>query len=416
MQGTEVLNVDSSRMRTADKGLLSLALIDARNQTLRWVGAFEDAPGAAAQARPGGTALALPGNGGLNPPLWELGHIGWFQEHWIARNVQRQRGEGCDPSHPKLASILPDADRCFDPAAAAPASRWTLALPDVQTLKQYLVDTLETTLDLLDAIAEPGDDADADTALHFFRLALFHEDQRSELFAELAQAAGFDARVLPPHLPTVVREPLLFPATRWRLGAEPGGFVFDIEKWAHEVALPEFEIDAQAVTWAQYSEFVQDGGYDDRRHWCDIGWGWVQMLGRRTPRHVDQMRQGVLLRRFGHLVRAPLAQAAVHVSWFEAEAWCRWAGRRLPSEAEWEAAAVQGAPRGLRWGDVWEWTSNTFRAYPGSPLFFDQVPATGKAQRGASFATSNRLHHPKARRPRGPADDFGFSGFRSCAI
>ena len=399
MPGTEVLNVGSARMRSADKGLLSLALIDARNQTLRWLSAFEGVP-----------ALTLPQAAGLDPPLWVAGHVGWFQEHWIARNMQRQRGERGDPSHPKLASILPEADRCFDPAAASPAGRWALELPPLQTLKQYLVDTLETTLDLLESAP------DEDAAVHFYRLALFHEDQCHEGFAELAQAAGFDARVLAPLSTTVAREPLLFPATRWRLGAEPGGFVFDNEKWAHVVALPEFEIDAQAVNWAQYGEFVQDGGYDERRHWSDVGWGWVQMLGRRTPRHVDQMRQGVLLRRFGHSVRAPLTQAAVHVAWFEAEAWCRWAGRRLPSEAEWEAAAVLGASRGMRWGDVWEWTSNSFRAYPDSPLCFDQVPAMGKVQRGASFATTSRLRHPKVRRSRGPADDGGFSGFRSCAL
>ena len=413
MQGTEVLNVGSARMRTANKGLLSLALIDARNQTLRWVGAFDGARGGAFDA-----ALAPPVHGGINPPLWEVGHIGWFQEHWIARNMQRQRGERCDPTHPKLASILPDADRCFDPQAAPSEGRWALELPELQTLKQYLVDTLETTLDLLDAIP---DGCDEDASLHFYRLALFHEDKRSETFAELAQAAGLDTRVLPPLATTATRNPLLFPATRWRLGSEPGGFVFDNEKWAHDVALPEFEIDAQAVNWAQYGEFVGDGGYDERSHWSDAGWAWVQAQGRRTPRYVDQMRQGVLLRRFGHLVRAPLAQAAVHVSWHEAEAWCRWAGRRLPSEAEWEAATVQGASRGLRWGDVWEWTSNSFRGYPGAPrgLIDSQAEATQpvrKVLRGASCATSSRLRHPKVRRALAPDHDGGFSGFRSCSF
>src|SRR5438445_113265 len=82
-----------------------------------------------------------------------------------------------------------------------------------------------------------------------------------------------------------------FEAPRGRLGSEPGGFVFDREKWAHELALPEFEIDAQAVSWAQYGEFVEDGGYDEARHWSPAGWAWVQAEGRRTPRYVDQMRQ-----------------------------------------------------------------------------------------------------------------------------
>ena len=307
MQGTEVLNVGSARMRMADKELLSLALIDVRNQTLRWA--------AGCEAALGGTTLtvskALPNTSrsGLNPPLWQIGHIGWFQEYWIARNVQRQRGDRADPTAPKLASILPEADRWFDPQAVPPASRWVIELPALLTLKQYLFDTLETTLELL--AATPDEDA----ALHSYRRALFHEDQCAEAFAELAQGVGFDARVLPaPPASTVTRPPLLFPATRWRLGSEPGGFVFDNEKWAHDVAVPEFEIDAQAVDWAQYGEFVEDGGYDERHHWSDAGWAWVQMLGRRTPRHVEQMRQGVLLRRFGHLVRVPQAQPAVHVA------------------------------------------------------------------------------------------------------
>jgi gamma-glutamyl hercynylcysteine S-oxide synthase len=101
------------------------------------------------------------------------------------------------------------------------------------------------------------------------------------------------------------------------------------------VALPEFEIDAQAVSWTRYAEFVADGGYDEAQWWSAEGWAWVQAEGRRAPRWVEQMRQGVLVHRHGQLQRAGSAQAAVHVSRHEAQAWCRWAGRRLPTEAEW---------------------------------------------------------------------------------
>src|SRR5207342_3126429 len=112
-----------------------------------------------------------------------------------------------------------------------------------------------------------------------------------------------------------------------------------------------------------------------------------------------QMRQGVLQRRFGQPMRVPLTHAAVHVSWFEADAWCRWAGRRLPGEAEWEAAAVQGATRGWRWGDVREWTAGTLRPYPGAGGASPGQPrevagaadAKARVQRGASFATPGRL-------------------------
>ena len=433
MQRTETRNVDSPLMRQAGKELLSLALIDARNHTLRWAAAFDGAPR--------GRALTGPG-----VPLWELGHVGWFQEYWIARNLQRQRGEHGDPTHPKLASILPDADVLFDPAdlpragggtgpgAAPPAS---IVLPDAQTIRQYLVDSLETTLELLESAGEDDD------ALYFYRLALLREDAVVERFAETAQALGIDTGLLAPLPARAARAPLLFAATRWQLGSAPGGFVFDNEKWAHEVRLDEFEIDAQAVSWAQFGEFVEDGGYDDRHCWGEAGWAWVQARGRRTPRHVDQMRQGVLQQRFGKLVRAPLANPVVHVSWYEADAWCRWAGRRLPGEAEWEAAAVQGATRGFRWGEVREWMAGTLRPYlaaasaavsasaalsmasgvpsagagrPSPGQCSDAAPGTTCAQRGASFATRGRLRHPRARLGREPERDDGFCGFRSCAL
>ena len=395
-------------MRAAGKGPLSLALIDARNHSLRWIGAFEKALG--------NSKLELEARPDANPLIWELGHLGWFQEYWIARNVQRQRGGRCDAGRPKLASILPEADRCFDPATASRASRWSLALPDLQTTRQYLVDTLETTLELLEAASDDDDDA-----LYFYRLALFHEDARVETFAVLAQALGLDTG-LPIALASVApRRSLLFPATRFMLGAEPGGLVFDNEKWAHEVALPEFEIDSQAVNWAQYAEFVEDGGYDEPQHWSEAGWAWVQATSRRVPRYVDQLRQGVLQQRFGKLVRLPMMQPVVHVSWFEADAWCRWAGRRLPAEVEWEAAACQGRTRGFRWGDVREWTASTMRPYPGfaagpSCGQSSPEPGAGKVQRGASFATAGRLRSEKLRHVDAPKNDQRFVGFRSCAV
>jgi iron(II)-dependent oxidoreductase len=403
----EAPNVDSSHMRGAGKDLLSLALIDARNHTLRWISACE--------AALGGAALQVPLLAEINPPLWELGHIGWFQEHWISRNPQRHRGEHCDGGRPKLASILPDADRWYDSSNVAHDSRWKLDLPSLDSTREYLVETLETTLDLLGSAPD-----DADDTLYFYRLALFHEDMHVEAFAMLSQTLGFDAGLLPRLGTLAPREPLTFPATRWRLGSETPGFAFDNERAAHDVDVPEFEIDAQAVSWAQYCEFVEDGGYDEPLHWSKDGWLWVQRHGRRTPRHVDQMRQGVLQHRFGQLVRVPMGQPVVHVNWYEADAWCRWAGRRLPTEVEWEVAAHQGATRGFRHGDVWEWTATTFRPYPGfeaGPYRDYSVPwfGTHKVLRGASFATRERMRDRKYRNFYRPDRDDAFCGFRSCA-
>ena len=423
MLDIEVAAIPSARIRTAGKDLLSLALMDARNHTLRWISACERALKSA--------EMVVPMQAEINPPLWELGHLGWFQEYWVGRNVQRQRGSRCDPTSPKLASILPEADRWYDSSNVPHATRWQLVLPNLGDTKQYLVHTLETTLELLESTP------DNDDALYFYRLALFHEDMHVEALAMLSQTLDFDAALLPSLATMNPREPLLFPATHWRLGsARPqrrardpvagrtdgsgGGFVFDNEKWGHEVDVPEFEIDAQAVSWAQYSEFVEDGGYDERRFWSDEGWAWVQRLERRTPRHVDQMRQGVLLRRHGKMMRVPMTQPVMHVSWFEADAWCNWAGRRLPAEVEWEAAAHQGASRGFRWGDVWEWTASTFRPYPGfeaDPYLDYSQPwfGTHKVLRGASFATSSRIRNAKYRNYYTPERDDVFCGFRSCA-
>ena len=407
--------LDHQRLRTAGKDVLSLALIEARNQTLRWAAAIEAAPGGDWLRLPAGLPEAIAAE--LDPPLWTFGHIGWFQERWIARNVQRSRGENADPQAPRLASILASADAWYDRDVVARGERALVAVegPELQSTRQFLVDTLETTLELLDGTNDEGDEA-----LYFHRLALFHEEMQLETLAVAAQSLGFDSGLVPRVVTAAARPPLSFAATRWLLGAGGPGFRFDDQREPHPVDVPEFEIDAQAVTWAQYGEFVEDGGYDDPRHWSETGRAWLTREGRRTPRHVDQLRHGVLQRRFGALARVPQTLPAVHVSCHEAEAWCRWSGRRLPTEVEWEAAAHQGATRGFRWGDVWEWTAGTLRPYPGfvaGPWRAYSQPAFGshRVLRGASRATRAAVRSARFRSFALPEMDDGFFGFRSCA-
>jgi ergothioneine biosynthesis protein EgtB len=391
-------------VRRAGRNELSLALMEARNRLLASLNAI-------------GPALAAgptPSPADVDPPHWLAGHAAWFHEYWIARNVQRQRGPAADPTHPRLASVEARADDWYDPRRVDRATRWSAEGPGSDGLRRYLVDTLEVTLALLDAAS------DDDAALYPFRLAVLHEEAVVERLAESAHVLGLRVRLFdepPVHAP---RDPLLMPATRWRLGSEPVGFVFDDERWAHDVAVPEFEIDAQPVNWQQYAEFVADGGYDEDRWWSPAGRAWREREARRAPRFVEQMRRGVLLHRFGRPVWVQLQRPVSPVTAHEAEAWCRWAGRRLPSEVEWEAAAHQAVSRGFRWGEVREWTGTTYGPYPGFEAGADPLRSQARfgkhrTLRGVSAATPRPLHHTKLRDSADPTDDTRFCGFRSCA-
>ena len=176
MQSAIVQGIDSPDMRRAGRELLSVALMDARNHSLHVMGLL----GATLEA--GG--FVVPPWPELNPPLWELGHIGWFQEWCIARNLQRQRGRQGDGQAARLVSAEPAADRYWSDSQMPHAARWQIALPGLTQTRDYLLATLETTLELL----EKADDDDA--ALHFYRLALFYEDQRGEALITMAQTLG----------------------------------------------------------------------------------------------------------------------------------------------------------------------------------------------------------------------------------
>lgn len=404
-------SIDQPQMRRAGRELLSLALMDARNHTLHLLARFEQ--------------VEVPERTDVERPAWLAGHIAWLAEYWIGRNPQRHLGRACPVDAVRLASIESRSDACFNPALAPRASRWQAQLPSLQSIRAYLLETLESTLDLLDKAPE------TDEGLHFFRAALFHEDLRGEQLVTMAQTLGVPLELAAPAA-AASREPVLVPATRWMLGLGEEGFAFDVERPAHAVDVPAFEIDAQPVTWAQYVEFVDDGGYDRAELWHPQGWAWLEAQardeGRRGPRYVDQIgvaSGAVMQTRFGKPTRMAGQQPALHVSWWEADAWTRWAGRRLPTEVEWEVAAHAAGRNGLRWGEVKEWTAATLRPWPGfapdawkSGTDLDAQPFLGRArvQRGASFASRARMRDPKLRGWALPARDDAFVGFRSCAL
>ena len=404
-------STEAREARCGDAAHLARALAAARADTLATFAAFE-------RALPD---LVVPRRDELNPPLWELGHVGWFQERWLHRHPQRHRGIAADPQAPRLpprrACTHADADALYDSSHVPHATRWSLPLPDARTTRTDLAAQLDDTLSLLAAL---HDDPPDDAALYFFRLALLHEDMHHEAALYMAQALGVaidDPRWQPRSLPAA-GVPLSFEARRWRLGSESGdGFAFDNELKAHETALPPAQIDSQVLRWAEFLPFVEDGGYSERRWWSDAGWAWREQTATSAP---AVLQRGSTWQRRIHGRWEPLdsSQAACHLSWHEAQAWCRWAARRLPTEAEWEHAAIT-RPDAFAWGEVWEWTSSPFMPYPGfephpyrdySVPWFDGRPVL----RGASFMTQPRMRHPRYRNYFQAHRRDVATGFRTC--
>ena len=393
--------------RQGPRQTLAEALAASRADTLSTFNAYQ-------RARPD---LVVPLHAELNPPLWELGHIGWFQEYWLTRNAERAHGAGADPEAPRAAPLRPGADALYNSSHVPHDSRWQLPLPDAAATRDDLARQLDTSQALLQQTGE------SDAELYFFRLALLHEDMHHEAALYMARALGIateDPRWRAQPLPAPA-SPLAFGACEWRLGSKPGeGFAFDNELPGCTVELRPFEIDGQAVRWAEFLPFLDAGGYDDPRWWTEAGARWRAAQPAAAPRYLRRAAAGWECWRDGVWGALDLREAASHLSLHEAQAWCRWAGRRLPTEAEWECAACS-APDAFRWGDVWEWTGSPFQPFPGflphpyrdySAPWFDGRPVL----RGASHCTQPRMRHLRYRNFFPAARNDVPAGFRSCRL
>lgn len=394
--------------RCGGRAVLSEALRSARQRTLALFAAYEAALGA---------GLRVPQSPELNLPLWELGHIGWFADWWIARNPERLLGIGANPLVARLPARLRTADTLYDSSNVAHATRWALALPDADAVRAELNASLNQTLELLDTTPED------DTSLYFFRLALFHEDMHTEAAVYMAQTLGFNPfghgaeSFETPPMSGVTS--LSLPATDWTLGRSGKGFAFDNELASHTVHVASAGIDSAPVSWAAYLPFVESGGGDQREFWSDAGWAWRQTQNGHAPRYLRRSAEGWEAQRSGQWLPLQLTDNACHLTAFEAEAWCRWAGRRLPTEAEWEASAH--LLPGFEWGSVWEWTGTAFAPYPGfeahpyrdySVPWFDGRPVL----KGASPATAPRMRHSRYRNFFTANRNDIVAGFRSVAL
>jgi iron(II)-dependent oxidoreductase len=316
----------------------------------------------------------------VNPFRWEVGHVGWFQERWILRHSLGQ---------PPLRE---DGDRLYDSAKVAHSTRWDLPLPTRTETLAYLDQIESRVLGHLER-------GDLDDHLYFVRLAVFHEDMHGEAFLYTHQTHGWPA---PFPIDFGKSEPLPgdveIPGGTYDIGAKPGAdlFVFDNEKWAHPVEVAPFSIARAPVTQGEYAKFVLEGGP-------------MPVYWRRTG---DRFERRV----FDQWLPLDPYQPVMHVSANDADAYCAWKGRRLPTEAEWEVAA----DRLEMTNRVWEWTSTVFHPYPGfvrDPYEEYSEPwfGTHRVLRGGCFATQHRLLRRTWRNFYTPDRSDVWCGFRTCA-
>ncbi len=397
----------------------------------------------------------------MSPLVWDLAHVGNYEELWLLRAVA-----GAPPIDASL-------DPLYDAFRHPRPNRPSLPLLPPDAARRYIADVRGRVLDGLEVV---NLDAGAPllTGAFVYGMVIQHEHQHDETMLATLQLMGDDAyRPAAPPPPGGAPLPapdVLVPVGPFTMGTDgdgstqwsPGARPYDNERPAHEVHVAPFRIDTAPVSNRQYLDFIDDGAYDDQRWWHPDGWAWRQEVGAEHPQFWRREGSHSWSRlRFGWREPLPLDEPVQHVCWYEADAYARWAGKRLPTEAEWEKAASwspDGSKRRFPWGDeeptgeranlgqghyrpapvgaypagasawgchqlvgdVWEWTASDFEPYPGfssfpyreySEVFFG---SGYKVLRGGSWATWPLMARSTFRNWDLPVRRQIFAGFR-CA-
>jgi gamma-glutamyl hercynylcysteine S-oxide synthase len=348
----------------------------------------------------------------MSPLVWDLAHVGNYEELWLLREVA-----GARPMRPEI-------DTLYDAFEHPRATRPSLPLLPPHEARDYIASVRSKVLDSLTSVRLHADDPL--TAGGFvYGMVVQHEHQHDETMLATHQLRKGAPALLDP--PPVITHSIdkrlrdhgagggggevLIGAGAFELGTSGDPWAYDNERPGHVVDLPAYYLDTVPVSCADYLAFMADGGYGDRRWWHPAGWEWCGSQRVEAPAFwLRDGGSGWLRRRFGRVEEVPLDEPVQHVCWYEADAYARWAGKRLPTEAEWEKAArwdpVAGRSRRFPWGDayredvanlgqrmlrptpagsfpggasaygvrqlmgdVWEWTSSDFTGYPGFRAF-----------------------------------------------
>ncbi|MGA4989536.1 ergothioneine biosynthesis protein EgtB [Nonomuraea bangladeshensis] len=337
----------------------------------------------------------------MSPLVWDLAHVGNYEELWVLRAAA-----GITP-------LRPEIDDIYDAFKTPRRDRPSLPFLRPAEARDYIGGVRGRVLDVLDAV-DLADPSPLRRDGFVFGLVIQHEHQHDETMLATLQLAGRPGVVrdgdLPPGL-SAGPEEVYVPAGEFLMGTDSLPWAYDNERPAHRVDLPAYWIDRLPVGNAAYAAFIEDGGYHDARWWTPEGWRWRQENGVFGPLFWTREGGTWWRTRFGRPEPVPMDEPVQHVCWYEADAYARWAGKRLPTEAEWEKAcgwdAAAGRARPYPWGeqdptpelanlghraarpaplgaypggaspygaeqmvgDVWEWTATWFDGYPGFRAF-----------------------------------------------